>query len=543
MLKIGFIFKNKFLSCSFDNLQKSKTMLSKKDLNLIKKRGMDKTKIEDQLKHFETGFPKVKLVNPAIITDGIMRIEDEEINVFRDHYINRPKKLSVIKFVPASGAATRMFQKLYDFLNNYQETEEDYLSFMKDKSPEGMFKFFENIEDFAFYVDLRAALQRKDLDIDKLLEKNNFKEILNTLLNINGLNYGKKPKGLLRFHKYQDYSRTAFEEHWAEALHYAKNYKGVAQLHLTISEEHKKLFSRKLKKSRSAFDKKYDGKLKVTFSYQKASTDTIAVDMENKPFKDVDDSLLFRPGGHGALIENLNELKADLVFIKNIDNVVPDRLKDATYKYKEALAGVLLKYQKQIFDYMTVLDNPKLELSAEQLNEMLSFVVNELCIKTPKILKTDNLGKLRDYLLKKLNRPIRVCGMVKNEGEPGGGPFWVRNSDNSSSLHIIESSQIDHKDKKQAKIFGTSTHFNPVDLVCGIKNYKGKKYDLTQYVDPETGFISKKSHNGTPLKAMELPGLWNGAMADWNTIFVEVPTITFNPVKTIFDLLRVEHRN
>ena len=518
-------------------------MFSKKDLSLIKKRGMDKAKIEEQLKHFETGFPKVKLVNPAIIADGIMKIEDEEIKVFRDNYINRPKKLSVIKFVPASGAATRMFQKLYDFIKDYQETQEDYLAYMKDKSPEGMFKFFEHIEDFAFFVDLRAALQRKDMDIEKLLEKNNFKEILNTLLNANGLNYSNKPKGLLRFHKYQDYSRTAFEEHWAEALHYAKDYKGNAQLHLTISEEHKKLFARKLKKSKSAFEKKYDGKLKVTFSYQKASTDTIAVDMENKPFKNVDESILFRPGGHGALIENLNELKADLVFIKNIDNVVPDRLKEATYKYKEALAGVLLKYQAQMFDYMAELDTPKLDLSADKLNEMLSFSVEQLCIKTPKTLKTDNPDKLKAYLLKKFNRPIRVCGMVVNEGEPGGGPFWVKNSDNSSSLHIIESSQIDHEDKKQAKILAASTHFNPVDLVCGIKDYKGKKFDLTQFVDPETGFISKKAHNGTPLKAMELPGLWNGAMADWNTIFVEVPTITFNPVKTIFDLLRVEHRN
>ncbi|MGZ2370482.1 DUF4301 family protein [Ancylomarina sp. YFZ004] len=518
-------------------------MFSKKDLSLIKKRGMDKTKIEEQLKHFETGFPKVKLVNPAIITDGIMKIEDDQIKTLRDNYLNRPKKLSVIKFVPASGAATRMFQKLYDFLNNYQETEEDYLAYMKDKSPEGMLKFFEDIEDFAFFVDLRTALQKKGLDMENLIEKNNFKEILNTLLNANGLNYSNKPKGLLRFHKYPDYTRTAFEEHLAEALHYSMNYKGTAQLHLTISEEHKKLFARRLKKSRSSFEKKYDGKLKVTFSYQKASTDTIAVDTENKPFKNVDDSLLFRPGGHGALIENLNELKADLVFIKNIDNVVPDRLKEQTYKYKEALAGVLLKYQKQMFDFIAELDNSKLDLSSERLNEMLIFAVNQLCIKTPKTLKTDNLAKLRAYLLVKFNRPIRVCGMVKNEGEPGGGPFWVKNSDNSSSLHIIESSQIDHEDKKQAKIFGASTHFNPVDLVCGIKNYKGKKYDLTQFIDPETGFISKKAHNGSPLKAMELPGLWNGAMADWNTIFVEVPTITFNPVKTIFDLLRVEHRN
>jgi len=363
------------------------------------------------------------------------------------------------------------------------------------------------------------------------------------LLNLKGLNYSNKPKGLIRFHKYPDYTRTAFEEHLAEALHYAKNYKGTAQLHLTISEEHKKLFARKLKKCKSAFEKKYDGKLKVSFSYQKPSTDTIAVDMENVPYRDVNQSLLFRPGGHGALIENLNELKADIVFIKNIDNVVPDRLKEATYTYKEALGGVLLKYQKQMFDYITLLDNKKLELSEDQLNEMLDFATNILCIKAPKTLKTNDLKELRTYLFNKFNRPIRVCGMVKNEGEPGGGPFWVKNSDNSSSLQIIESSQIDHEDKKQSDIFNASTHFNPVDLACGIKNFEGKKFDLTQFIDPESGFISKKSHNGTPLKAMELPGLWNGAMSDWNTIFIEVPSITFNPVKTIFDLLRVEHRN
>ncbi|MRT94120.1 DUF4301 family protein [Ancylomarina sp. 16SWW S1-10-2] len=518
-------------------------MFSKKDLSLIKKRGMNKTKIEEQVKHFETGFPKVKLVNPATISDGIMKIEDNEIDTYRDYFLNRPKKLSIIKFVPASGAATRMFQKLYDFLNTYKETEEDYLAYMSDKSPEGMKKFFDDIEDFAFFVDLRAALQKKDLDLETLIEKNNFKEILNTLLNKNGLNYSNKPKGLIRFHKYPDYTRTAFEEHLAEALHYAKNYKGTAQLHLTISEEHKKLFARKLKKSKSAFEEKYDGKLKVSFSYQKSSTDTIAVDMENVPYRDVNQSLLFRPGGHGALIENLNELKADIVFIKNIDNVVPDRLKDATYTYKEALAGVLLKYQKQMFDYIALLDNKKLELSKDQLNEMLDFATNILCIKAPNTLKTDDLDKLKTYLFNKFNRPIRVCGMVKNEGEPGGGPFWVKNSDNSSSLQVIESSQIDQEDKKQSDIFSASTHFNPVDLACGIKNFKGKKFDLTQFIDPETGFISRKSHNGTPLKAMELPGLWNGAMSDWNTIFIEVPSITFNPVKTIFDLLRVEHRN
>ncbi len=518
-------------------------MFSKKDLSLIKKRGMDKSKIEKQIEQFETGFPKVQLVNPAIINDGIMRMDNDDVTAFKDQYINRHKKLSVIKFVPASGAATRMFQKLYDFLNTYQETEEDYLSYMKDKSPEGMLKFFENIDDFAFYVDLRAALQKKDLDLDKLLEKNNFKEILNTLLNHNGLNYSNKPKGLLRFHKYQDYSRTAFEEHWAEALHYAKNYKGTAQLHLTISEDHKKLFARKIKKSKSIFEKKYNGKLKISFSYQKSSTDTIAVDMENKPFKDVDDSLLFRPGGHGALIENLNELKADLIFIKNIDNVVPDRLKEITYQFKEALAGVLLKYQTQVFSYLADLNNSKLDLNSDHLAEMLDFAMHKLCIKTPSNLDISNLNTLREYLINKFNRPIRVCGMVKNEGEPGGGPFWVRNNDNSSSLHIIESSQIDYSDNKQVDLFGASTHFNPVDLVCGVKDYRGKKFDLTQFIDAKTGFISHKSHQGTALKAMELPGLWNGAMANWNTIFVEVPSITFNPVKTIFDLLRVEHRN
>ncbi len=518
-------------------------MFSKKDLSLIKKRGLNKIQIEDQIKHFEKGFPKVQLVSPAVVTNGIIKIEDDTIILLRDYYLNRPTKLSVVKFVPASGAATRMFQKLYNFFKTYQETEEEYLAYLSDKSHESVQNFFENIDHFAFTSNLRAALAEKNLDLTMLLEKNKFKEILNTLFSPTELNYNNKPKGLLKFHKYSHFTRTAFEEHWVEALNYTKNHKRTARVHFTISEEHKKLFTRKLKKSQSVFEDRYHGKLKVDFSYQKTSTDTIAVDMENKPFRDADGNLLFRPGGHGALIENLNELKADLVFIKNIDNVVPSSLKDTTYEYKEALAGILLKYQKQVFKYMEKLNNKKLELSAEDLNEMLSFAVEQLYIKTPTSIDTTNLEELKTYLLNKFNRPIRVCGMVKNEGEPGGGPFWVKNSDNSSSLHIIESSQIDHKNKEQSEIFNASTHFNPVDLVCGIKDYKGNKFDLIQYVNSEMGFISEKSHDGIPLKAMELPGLWNGAMADWNTIFVEVPSITFSPVKTIFDLLRPEHIN
>ena len=517
-------------------------MFSKQDLSLFQSKTIDTERIDEQINNFKNGFPKMKLKKPATIDDGISQISDEELDFYQEVFTAHAKKLSLLKFVPASGAATRMFKILYDFLNTYQDTEDEYLKFLCDKGPETMFNFFNRLEDFAFYGDLRNIAAENDMDLEKMLDKNQFKQILALLLTKKGLNYASLPKGLLKFHRYKHFSRTSFEEHLVEALNYAKDSDGNAQIHLTVSEDHKELFADRLSKTRTTFEEKYDGKLNVAYSVQKPSTDTIAVDLENEPFRNEDGSIVFRPGGHGALIENLNELIADVVFIKNIDNIVPDRLKETTYQYKKVLAGVLLEYQAFLFEYLKVLEEDK-DITPDLLDEMLAFMENKLCTKAPASLKVDDPQKAKQYLISKFNRPIRVCGMVKNEGEPGGGPFWSRNTDGSVSLQIVEGSQIDMQDVRQKNILDRATHFNPVDLVCGIKDYKGNKFDLHQFIDKQTGFISQKSHNGNDLKAMELPGLWNGAMSDWNTIFVEVPIISFNPVKTVFDLLRIEHRN
>ncbi|WP_372752457.1 DUF4301 family protein [Labilibaculum sp.] len=517
-------------------------MFSKQDQSQFAAKAIDSKAIEEQINNFKTGFPKMKLKKPATIGDGISQIGEHEQEIYKEVFTAHVKSLSLLKFVPASGAATRMFKSLYDFLNTYQGTEDEYLKFLCNKGPETMFNFFDRIDDFAFYNDLKNICSENDMDLEKMLDKNEFKQILAMLLTRKGLHYSSLPKGLLKFHRYKLYSRTSFEEHLVEALNYSKNKNKDAQIHLTVSDDHKVLFEDRLLKTKATFEEKYDGKLKVSYSVQKSSTDTIAVDMNNEPFRNEDGSILFRPGGHGALIENLNELNADVIFIKNIDNVVPDRLKEPTYAYKKVLAGILLENQSFIFDYLKILEEDK-DISMDNLQEMLTFLEEKLCTKAPASLKVEDPEKLKNYLFTKFNRPIRVCGMVKNEGEPGGGPFWSRNSDGSVSLQIVEGSQIDKTDVRQKNILERSTHFNPVDLVCGTKDYKGNKFDLPKFVDKQTGFISEKSNNGNDLKAMELPGLWNGAMSDWNTVFVEVPSITFNPVKTVFDLLRIEHRN
>ncbi len=515
-------------------------MFSTKDYQQLEEQNIKPEKVMEQIKNYQSGFPKMQLIKPAIIGDGITKLTKEDLGVFEEVFERHKKELSLEKFVPASGAATRMFKILYQFLNTYKDTETDYLNFLQNKGKETMFNFFDKLEDFAFYLDLKNIMTENGMDIEKLKEKNQFKQILAMLLTKKGLNYGNLPKGLLKFHRYSHNTRTAFEEHMVEALNYTKNSLNNAHLHLSVSPEHKDLFEECLQKTKASFEKKYNGRLQVTYSIQKPSTDTIAVDMQNNPFRNEDGSLLFRPGGHGALIENLNELNASIIFIKNIDNVVPDRLRATTYQYKKVLAGVLLDTQHIIHEYLHFLDNTP-TISTEKLQEILTFMRDVLCIIPPETLDLNDEKIVRNYLYNKLNRPIRVCGMVKNIGEPGGGPFWAKNSDNSLSLQIVEEAQIDKTNQEQLDIFNKSTHFNPVDLVCATRNYKNKKFDLLQYVDKKTGFISTKTVDGEEIKAMELPGLWNGAMSDWNTIFVEVPLITFNPVKTVFDLLRAEH--
>ena len=505
-------------------------MITPEDKALLEKKGISEAQIAEQLACFEKGFPFLQLDGAASIEKGILAPAENELNTYLqawDTYKQSDK--NIVKFVPASGAASRMFKNLFEFLGaDYDIPTTDFEK-----------KFFNNIQDFAFYTDLNAACEKNNgKGIEALVNESNYKPVVANLLEEAGLNYGALPKGLLKFHKYDNGARTPLEEHLVEGALYAAGTTGKVNVHFTVSTEHRDLFKALVEEKVAEYTQKYNIEYSVSFSEQKPSTDTIAADMENKPFRD-NGKLLFRPGGHGALIENLNDLDADIVFIKNIDNVVPDRLKDETVTYKKLIAGVLVTLQKQAFEYLELLDSGK--YTHEQLEEIIRFVQQDLCCRKTDIKELED-AELVIYLRNKLNRPMRVCGMVKNVGEPGGGPFLAYNPDGTISLQILESSQIDMKDEEKKAMFEKGTHFNPVDLVCAVRDYKGNKFDLVKYVDKATGFISYKSKSGKELKALELPGLWNGAMSNWNTVFVEVPLGTFNPVKTVNDLLREQHQ-
>ncbi|MEM9850315.1 MAG: DUF4301 family protein, partial [Bacteroidota bacterium] len=391
----------------------------------------------------------------------------------------------------------------------------------------------------AFKADLKAALAEQGKQLEDLLAHEEYRTILAALLKAHGLDYGNLPKGLLQFHDYGDFTRTAVEEHLVEGANYCKGAKDLVHLHFTVSAEHQEKFEDLLSRLQPQYEAQFGVHYDITFSQQQPHTDTIAADENNEPFRLDDGSILFRPGGHGALIENLDALAFDLVFIKNIDNVVPDHLKAVTYEYKKALAGVLLELQATIFGYLKQLED---RTTATLIQEIEDFVQQQLYIRPPATYASSTLEEKATFLRQKLNRPIRVCGMVKNEGEPGGGPFFAENPDQSVSLHIVESAQIDEADEQQLSLLKTSSHFNPVDIICTLKDYQGKAFELKKYVNTQQGFISNKSKSGRALKALELPGLWNGSMADWNTVFVEVPILTFNPVKQVNDLLRETHQ-
>ena len=504
-------------------------MLTKTDLELLRKKGISEEKLEEQIRCFQTGFPYVQVERAATIGDGINRIEDSDKEFYIEKWTSYLKGSGVVlKFVPASGAASRMFKDLFEFLGSGEEIPTN----------RSVIQFFEGISNFAFFEALNGKCKRNERkDVLELLKEKRYRDIALNLLDEKGLNYGFLPKGLILFHRHPKEPRTPFGEHLVEGALYAKNSKGKVNLHYTVSQEHLTFFKKLLERRVDEFAYLHGADFNVSFSVQKPSTDTIAVDKDNNPFRS-NDKLLFRPGGHGALIENLNDIKADIIFIKNIDNVVPDPLKQPTVEYKVILAGMLVNLQKQIFAYQQALDSGS--VSKEMIEEMLLFTQKKLSVFDAE----DGLSKTNPaaYLKNKLNRPLRVCGMVKNEGEPGGGPYLCKNGDGTVSLQILESSQFDHNNPEQMVVMKQATHFNPVDLVCGVRNYKGEKYDLTNYVDKDTGFISVKSKDGRELKALELPGLWNGGMSDWNTVFVEVPIETFNPVKTVNDLLREEHQ-
>ena len=433
----------------------------------------------------------------------------------------------ILKFVPASGAATRMFKDLYAFTASYFGVADNFA-----KEYPSVKEFLDNLQAFAFYNDLKACMLRADLDIDEYMHRGDYSTVINFLLKEQYLGYGSLPKALLKFHRYGEVQRTPMEEHIVEGALYARNNDGTVDLHFTISPEHRAAFRRKLAEVKAYYESTLGIRLKVTMSEQKHYTDIIAVDEQNNPIRDEEGRLVFRPGGHGALIENLNEQRADIIFIKNIDNVVPDWMKPSTVTYKKVLAGMLLELKAKVDEALRTLDGKP---DVKEVKKIAAFASKELNITIPESCSAKELHSL-------LNRPMRVCGMVKNLGEPGGGPFFTIDTRGHRSLQVVESAQVNHNDTQQEGLFQGSTHFNPVDLVCCTKNYRGRYFDLRKYVDPMTGFISKKTKGAVTLKSQELPGLWNGAMADWITLFVEVPVETFNPVKTVNDLLRKEHR-
>lgn len=516
-------------------------MLSDKDLQQIQNKNIDRQTVVEQLERFKKGFPFTKIEKAATISDGIMNPDTKLSDELIQYYETQQKNLRILKFVPASGAASRMFKDLYAFLEltEKKRKEEAHHELKENPDFKTVNQFFKNIEKFAFYDDLQDELNKQNKHLQETILKHEYGTILDTLLNPDGLNYGNLPKALLKFHRYNNRSRTPIEEHLVEGAMYGKSAGDEVYIHFTVSPEIQEQFMQHVKEVMPGYENEFGVAYEISYSIQKPSTDTIAATPGNEPFRNEDGSILFRPGGHGALLENVNEFDHDLIFIKNIDNVVPDRLKADTYRNKKLLAGILLDVQKQLFDFQqkfTISSQP----DDETITEALHFITNKLNVKPGKEF-ADRQTRI-SYIQQKLYRPLRVCGMVKNEGEPGGGPYWARNSDGSISLQVIESSQVDMNDPGQQSIFNNATHFNPVDIVCSVKNFKGDKYDLSHFIDPETGFISKKSKDGKELKALELPGLWNGSMSNWNTIFVEVPIITFNPVKKVNDLLRESHQ-
>lgn len=477
-------------------------MFTKQDIAQIEARGLSVEAVERQVENFRNGFPSLPVVRAASVGDGVCRLSDEERSEAVKNYESKGGELRVIKFVPASGAATRMFKELFEYVN-------------EDKRTEGINRLIVNLEKFAFFPELAKYLQPQIDD----------KDVVRNII-IDGLGYGSKPKGLVTFHAYKQGGRKPLEEHLVEAALYARSGERAA-IHFTVSPEHQAGFEALLSERQSYYEDMFGVKYDVTFSIQSPATDTIAVNPDNTPFRNDDGSLLFRPAGHGALIANLDKLEADIIFVKNIDNVTTDERKPDTVEYKKALAGKLLALQAKTFELLKAYKRGE-----NRDAEAVAFLRDELCCRL-----TDNAS--RELIIKSLDRPIRVCGMVKNEGEPGGGPFWVKDDEGREQLQIAESSQIAKEDMHLMK---EATHFNPVDLVCGVMRYDGTKYNLANYTDPKTGFISSKSAGGRELRAQELPGLWNGAMANWNTIFVEVPITTFSPVKVVQDLLRPEHQ-
>ena len=505
------------------------TSLTSRDRRHLKERGISLQTLENQLATFQRGIPFARLKRPCHPGDGITLLRSLDAPAVIQNFERARAAGRLMKFVPASGIGTRMFKFLEAV--RLQEASDSPVD------TENLEQFFSGLQKFAFYHDLKNVLLRQGQQLDRLLARNDYHPVIDALLD--SLNYARLPKGLMAFHRYTDTTRTPIEEHLVEAADYAKDDEGRARIHFTVSPEHQQAVRAHIEQ---ALQKPAHGTVtwSAGCSVQKPSTDTMAVAMDNSPFRDARGHLLFRPAGHGALLSNLHELHGDVVFIKNIDNVVPDHLKATSSKYQKVLGGLLVGLQDTLFSCLAQLESNA--ASSADLDRITEWARHSLALTLPDEWSTCANSQKTQWLFKRLNRPIRVCGMVPNVTHPGGGPFWVEGEDGAVSLQIVESSQVDPGSPAQRDVFASSTHFNPVDMVCGVRDYRGNPFDLHQFVDPDAGFIAKKSHEGRDLKALELPGLWNGGMAGWHSVFVEVPRRTFNPVKTALDLLLPGHQ-
>jgi len=505
----------------------SETLFSDEDFNILLAKGIEEAEVLRQLEILQKGPVPLKLARPARVADGILQITPDETNTYVSAYNKVMEQGRMLKFVPASGAASRMFKNWY----LYQQGRSNSDGFAV--------KFCCDVGNFALYDDLKRAMASDGKDIESYLHPERCADIIEYITGAKGLNYGWLPKALIKFHAYPGRSRTAMEEHLVEAAHYVRDGRNICRVHFTVSEEHESSFRDSLLGARSYYEQLFGVSYDVGISKQLASTETIAVDMSRRPVRNSDGKIMLRPGGHGALLANISALDADIIFIKNIDNVVPDRLKEITVLYKKILGGYLIRLRDEIFYNLNLLASE--EVSDEVLSRAICFCQEKLLMPFPDGFQSYSTSAKKDHIFQRLNRPVRVCGVVRNEGEPGGGPFWVKEEDGTCSLQIVEKDEVDTNSEQQSDIWKSASHFNPVDLVCSIRNYQGKKFDLNLYANKKAVFISRKPYNGGEIRVFEHPGLWNGSMALWNTVFVEVPLLTFNPVKNIEDLLRDSH--
>ncbi|MHC1729404.1 MAG: DUF4301 family protein [Syntrophobacteraceae bacterium] len=512
------------------------------DRQQMKALGIGVPTVLEQVETFRRSDFSVRLMRPCTLGDGVQRVEEADAAKYLPLHQAAARAGRFTKFVPASGAASRMFQSLLQifYLPQYLEKDELEKRVSQGVSIACDFKrFVEELPRFAFVHSLREVLAYDGYSLEELIGECRFRTLLEYLLTERGLGCGTLPKAMLQFHSYPDEHRTAFEEQLAESVRYLGAESGKCRLHFTIPEEREEDFQTLSEGVCRCYADRYSTAFEVFFSFQKLSTNTIAVDTEGFPFRDRFGRLHFRPAGHGALIENLNDLNADLIYIKNIDNVVPDRLKDSVCFWKKTLGGYLAFIQERVHSLIRRMKQPE---ATGAVQEAARLARRELLLHIPQGFDSRPEDQQRALLLNLLDRPIRVCGVVPNAGEPGGAPFWVEDENGEVSPQIIEKAQVNFSKPDQQAIWNSSTHFNPVDIVCSMRNYEGKQFDLRDYIDPKAVIITKKSKDGKDIMALELPGLWNGSMARWITVFVEVPPHTFNPVKSVYDLLRPEHQ-